>query len=237
MRRTILLVASVICLGVGGYLIYEHRASIPPDPETAPPEQMIAFIHSPYFTKLPAEEQKEYLEAMLERYASLSKADRQMVDEKLAQIHRESPEQARDAARDAMVNLFVYEAQQYVQIPPEKRDKYLRAKIATWEAMFKNGPRPRGRDGTELTEAERQERRRKHEEERDGPITPEMQTKMISFFQTQVWPHTSAKDRAYMMAMMKDLAPIARERDAARNPQSNVPSYNEGASSKLPPRR
>ncbi|QNN24459.1 DUF3106 domain-containing protein [Planctomycetales bacterium ZRK34] len=204
-RKTVIsLLIAITCLSVGGYLIYDHRASIPPDLTSASPDELIAFMLSDYFNRLSPEDQRRYTEAAMKRYATMTDEQRELVEARIKTMREDNPEQLREQAMRVWKQFVVNEAEQYVQLPPEQRGAWLDGRIAMWKAMGANGRGPKG---------ESEERRREREKRQNEPISIDKQEKVITFFQDEVFPRTSARERALVLTLIRDAAPKMRPQD------------------------
>jgi len=210
-RKTLIcLLIALPCLGVGGWLIVDYRQSIPPDLATAEPADLTAFMLSSHFNDLSLEQRKKYIEMAMKRYATMTEAQRKVVDEMVGKMRKDNPEQLREQAMKIWKGFVVVEAEQYVHLPLEKRKEWIKAKANQWKGMMGNGP------GGKQADAERQRRREQREKQNRGPLTPERQAKIVGFFQTEVYPRSTARERALIMTLMKDAAPLMRPKDNKR---------------------
>lgn len=201
LRTVIYLVIMLTCSGVGGYLIYDHYAAIPPDLATASPDELVAFMLSKYFNRLSPDEQRKFTEAAMKRYASMTDAQRDVVDARIKQMKKDNPEQLRDQAMRVWKQFVVGEAETFVNLPPNKRDAWLDDRIAVWTAMGANGKGPRG---------ESDKKRKEREEREKAPMSVEKQEQVIGFFQKEIFPKTTARERALVMALAKAAVPKLR---------------------------
>jgi hypothetical protein len=204
-RKTIIgLLIAAVCLTSGVYLIHDHQAAVPPDTATASPDELVAFMLSDYFNRLSPDEQRRFTEAAMKRYASMTDPQREAVEARIKEMRENNPEQLREQATRVWKQFIVHEAEQYVQLPPAERKAWLDGRIAVWKAMGANGRGPSGEV------KERREQREKYDEQ---PLSPQKQEKVIGFFQTEVFPRTSARERALVLTLMKDAAPKMRPKD------------------------
>jgi len=203
LRTWICLLIALPCLTGGAYLIYDYRAAIPPNVATASPDELIAFMLSDYFNRLSPAEQKEFTEAAMLRYAKMTDEQREIVEARIKKLRDENPEALREQSMRVWKQFVVSEAEQYVELPPDERGAWLDGRIAMWQAMGRSGD---GRPGNE-TDEQRQRRRERENE----PISAEKQAKVVNFFQKQVLPRTTARERALVMTLIKDAAPKMRD--------------------------
>jgi hypothetical protein len=202
-RRLIYLLIILAGLGGGGYLILDYRNSQPPDPVNDDPAQVVSFLLSPYFNRLGPDAQRRYTEAAMKRYVTMDDDQRTAVDAHLGKMRQTDGPAMRDQAMKVWKNFVVAEAQEYVQLPPDQRPDWLKSKIIQWKAM--QPTRPPGAPGTGPPGDNRSKERREREE---GPLTPERQEKVVRFFQAEVMPRSTARERALVMSLAKDAAPL-----------------------------
>ena len=198
-RGTVGLAAAALTLSLGVYLILDHRASIPPDTNTADPAELITYMLSHHFNDLPAAEQRRFTEEAMKRYVTLDEAQRKVVDERLGKLGEDDPEALREQAMRVWKGYVVAEAEQYVQIPPEHRQRWLAGRITIWKLMGGDGKGPRD------------EQARQRQKENEGPLTAERQGKIVEYFQTQVFPRSTARERALVMTLARDAGAKMRE--------------------------
>lgn len=201
-RRAILALVGVACLGLGAWLIVSWWNARVPDPSSADPDRLIAFIMSDRFNELSDAERRAFAEQMVKRYADMDDAQRKLAEEQAKQFAKDNPDQAREQTIKFWKDYVVSEAESYVEVPPDQRRAYLETKMAGWRMMF--GERP----GQDRPAGERREREDQEWAERLGP---ENQAKATKFFQDEVLPRTSARDRALATLMMRDLGKMMRE--------------------------
>ncbi|MBI1368943.1 MAG: hypothetical protein GC162_09855 [Planctomycetes bacterium] len=195
LKTALYLLIILSCTAGGVYLIHDYFAAQPPDLNTASPDELIAFMLSPYFNRLSPEDQRYYTEQAMKRYAKMDDDQRKIVEDRIAQMKKDHPEELRDQAMRVWKQFVVSEAEQYVQLPPDQRAAWLDGRIAVWKAMGA---------GDEKRNGETDEQRKKREEERKAPFDAAKQQKVIQFFQTDVLPKTTARERALVMALAKD---------------------------------
>jgi hypothetical protein len=196
-RLALLAVVAVSTLSVGLWLIIDHRRSIPPDLQSADTGELIEFMLTGYFNRLPAAQQKMYSEAAMRRYAKMSAEQRKTVDDRVAELRRDDPKELQRQSIRVWKQFVVAEAEQYVALPLSQRTAWLDGRIKLWKAMM-----PPPSDSPEQRQRREEERRRQ-----DEPMSAQTQGKIIQFFQETVWPAISAKERALVTVLMRDAAP------------------------------
>ncbi|WP_432799309.1 hypothetical protein [Poriferisphaera sp. WC338] len=192
-RKTIvLLVLAALMLSYGSYLIHDHYAAIPPDPLTANNDDILGFLVSKHFANLPQSERQKYILAMAKRYYELSPEQREVAEQYFHKMNENNPDQMKERMIMVWKDFAVREASLYTQLPEEQRMPWLKKRIQFWRSMggLKAAPGPLERD--------------KRRKQLNDPLTPEKQVKIVSFFQKEVMPRTSARDRAIVTIMAKD---------------------------------
>lgn len=189
-------VVAVVGLAVGGWLIADHIASIPPDPASDEPEAVVGYFLSRHFDNLSEAERRAYTQAMIRRYASMDSAQRHLAEQEMRRRRPNDGEQMRERMIGMWRDFVVNEARLYVELPPEQRGPWLEQRMNMWRMLGGDPQRSRASGG------------------RDGgaeALTPERQRQVVGFFQNQVLPRTTARDRALVTVMMRDIIREHRE--------------------------
>ncbi|MEX2671934.1 MAG: hypothetical protein WD294_07490 [Phycisphaeraceae bacterium] len=190
-RKTgIMLLITLLALGAGVYLILDYRATIPPDPANDDPETVIAFLLSDYHDRLSPTEQQRYVEQMLERYRTMDEKQRERVDAAVAAQREADGERLQNRMVEMWKTYVVSEAEQYVQLELHERQAWLQGRMAVWRAM--GGGPPRGdRDRGSRNVADE--------------LTDERQREVLGFFQKEILPRSTARERALVSIMARDV--------------------------------
>jgi hypothetical protein len=202
--RLIRAAVGLACLGLGSWLIISYVSSRVPDPSSADPDQLIGFIMSEGFNELSDAERRAYAEQMVQRYAEMDDEQRKLAEAEMAAFAEQNPDQVREQTIRFWKDYAVREAEQYVEVPPEERRAYLEAKVAGWRMIF-------GGDDSDRSPSERRERQARGDQRLAERLGPENQQKAAAFFQDEVLPRTSARDRALTTIMIRDIGQMMRE--------------------------
>ena len=198
LKSLVYLVVIVGGLGGGGWMIYDYRMSIPPDLDAATPAELVDYTLSRHFDKMSPHERQKVIEETMSRYAAMSDAEREQVEAVVKKMREDNPDQLKDQMMKFYKGFFMGEARTYVQLPPGERDAWLDARLGMWLAIAnQQSPEQRAEE----------ERRRKEREDTDSPLTPERQAQIVSFFKKEIYPHSTAEERALFVALMKDAGP------------------------------
>ena len=198
-RGVIGLIAAVVCLALGLYLIIDHRASVPPDTDTAEPAELVPYMLSDHFNSLSDAQQRRFTEESMRRYALMDEQQRAAVDARVGQLRQDDPDALREQAMRIWKGYVVAEAEQYVKLPPEHRERWLNGRIAVWKLMGSDGRGPRD------------EQSRRRQKENEGPLTAERQGRIVKFFQTEVFPRSTSRERALVMTLARDAGARMRQ--------------------------
>jgi len=188
---------AVVMIAVGAWLIVDYIASIPPDPQQDEAGRVVNYFFSDHFDGLTDQEQQAYIESMVRRYGSMDEQQRQAVEGAVKARKDADPESMRERMIQMWKGYVVSEAERYVAIPPPQRSAWLEQRIKGWQSMF-GGSQNDGRD-------------RGHGRDRmNEPLTPQRQQEIISFMQNEVMPRTSARDRALVSVLVRDIVKQTR---------------------------
>lgn len=190
-RWTVGGVGAALALTLGGWLIAGHLASIPPDPANDDPQAVVAYFLGPHFDTLSEAERRAYIQAMIGRYASMDPDQRERVREAVRQRRRGNGDELRERMIGMWRDFAVNEARQYVELPPAERGAWLEQRMSMWRMLGGDPERARARGDRGRAEGER--------------LTPERQRRVVGFFQEQVLPRTSGRERALVMLLMRDI--------------------------------
>jgi hypothetical protein len=207
MKTAFYLLIIVGGLGYGSFRIWDFYASLAPDTATSEPADLVAFMLSDRFAKLSPEEQKRFIEESMKRYATMTDAQRAAIDSLIAERNKKDPKAMGEQMGRMWKNIVVTSAEDYVKIPPgPEREKWIDKEAARWKAMMP-------RDDGQRRRGETEEKRKQREEEEKGPMTQERQAKVLGFFQKEVYPRTTARERALVLTLIKDMAPRFKPKD------------------------
>lgn len=185
-------VAAVTMTAAGAWLIVDHLASIPPEPRQDDPGDVVDYFFSSHFDGLNEQQQRAYIEAMVLRYGSMDERQRQAVEDAVKARRQADPESMRERMIQMWKGYVVAEAERYVAVPPQHRAAWIEQRLLLWRSMFGD------RDDNE--------RRRDRDRDRmDQPLTPQRQQEIIGFMQNEVMPRTTARDRALVSLMARDV--------------------------------
>ncbi|MFA9479563.1 hypothetical protein ACERK3_14835 [Phycisphaerales bacterium AB-hyl4] len=195
-RYTLGSAVAVVCLTVGGWLIADYIASIPPDPANDDAAVVIDFFFSDHFERMSSVDRRAYTDALLARYQSMDRDQRG----RLAETFSEQRDADRDRSRERMIelarNFMLREAETYADLPPEARAEWLEGRMGMWRMMGMDGDR-RGGGGGGNRDRDREESR--------PEMTAERQVRTIAFFQDEVLPRSTARERALITTLMRDV--------------------------------
>lgn len=186
-------------LGGGGWMIYDYRASIPPDLDSATPAQLVDYTLTRHFDKMSEFDRQKFIEETMGRYAAMTDAEREQVEAVVAKMREDNPDQLKNQMMKFYKGFFIGEARSYVELPPAERAAWLDARMGMWLAIANQ----RNPEQREKEEAERKRR----EKEGEGPLTPERQQKIFNFFKKEILPNSTAEERALFVVLMKDASP------------------------------
>lgn len=199
-RRVVPIVMAVACFGFGGWMIYRHVFLDVPDPRHADADRLVSFVMSDRFRELSAEDRRAFSEALVDRYATMDAEQRDRVEDRVNAFRKENPDRVREQMIVFWKDYVVSEAERYLEVPPAEREAHLEERLAWLENQFGDGDSDRRRG----------DNARERRERWDEMLTPERQARVTGFFRDEVWPRTSAKDRAMVSVFMSDAAKAMR---------------------------
>ncbi len=205
------------CLLVGILLIVGFVGSVPPDPVRDDAEGVIAYLLDDDFHELPIARRRAYVEALVQRYGEMDEAQRRRVDEQVRRVREDDPDRMRDQMVRIWKDYVVSEGRRYLEVPPEQRRDWLERRVAVWKRMMPGGRGRRDDDRKDRGGGEGRGR------PMDEVLTPERQRKVLSFFQDEVMPHTSAADRAVVTLLARDVMTQFRNEDWWKRPRRKRP--------------
>ena len=188
---------AIVMIAIGSWLIADYIASIPPDPHQDDAGRVVNYFFSSHFAGRTDQQQKAYIESMVQRYGSMDEQQRQVVEDAVKARKDADPETMQERMIQMWKDYVVSEAERYVAIPPPQRSAWLEQRISGWQSMF-GGSQNDGRD--------RDQRRDRMNE----PLTQQRQQEIIGFMQNEVMPRTSARDRALVSLLARDVVKQVR---------------------------
>jgi hypothetical protein len=192
MKRLLVAIAlvAVICLLAVGFLYRSRPAPAPPDAEKAPPKDVVAYLASDDFAKLPEAKRSEYFEALMklppERRAEGLKMMEGLTDAQQEKVMKN--------VGSIFHSRLAKEAAEYRALKPGEREAYLDRKIDEMERQRKEMTAARASDDG------------KGPEEKGPPWMKNMNPDRMQRFMQKMLSDTTPEERAYiseyMMRMM-----------------------------------
>lgn len=208
--------AGVLCLSTGGWLIAGYIAAIPPDPANDDPQRVLAYFMGRHFDNLSEAERQAYLRAMMARWGSLDEEQRRLLQQQMRAQRQDDRAAFRERMAGVARDFIVSEARQYVELTPEQREQWLQGRFAMWQMMARTPMGTGGRGG----DRDAGGRGGGGGGAGDAPqpeLTAERQERVIGFFQGEILPRTSARDRAMVTVLMRDAGQAMRQREQSQD--------------------
>lgn len=206
-KKLILIVAaaSVAVAGAAGAGAYWWYKDQPPDPKTATPEEVLAYVASERFTNQSDERKQEYFDTM--------QKESKTPPHEMMRAAQKFPDKEREALHKNMGSMFQARMRQeinhYFELPAEERVAYLDNIIDRFE---QHGPPPGDRRPPDAND-----RGNGNGPGRHGPHGHHSRSEMREHFK-QMLKHTSGRDQTRMMEFMQDMRKRRQERGLPDRP-------------------
>ena len=200
MKKLLLVLAAALVAVLLIWMIFTKPKTSPPDPEIAEARDVVTYLASEDFTKLPEAERTEFMSKLRElppeKGMAILRAD-DVDDETRAKL-RENMRGMRETMRTQMVD----EARKFFKLSPEEQTAHLDKRIEEWEARRKEWEaRRKEREARPDANQTDTNADRPHGPWRRGKPDPDQ---MQKFMQGMI-SNTTAEERAIMSEYFKRL--------------------------------
>lgn len=193
--RWLAAIAGIFGIVAGAYLVKDYLDSIPPDAKNANIDQVIDFTMRDDFNRMPARQRHIFSQQLLNRFADMTDQQRALAQQRISEHRKQDKDHWQQQTITFWRDFLVNEAQQYLKVPPQQREAYLRNRMGMLRLLGGNATR-------------HSQRAQPH-----SAVTRNQQARSHQFYVETVLPHTSAKDRALLVIMLQDLRKL-NEQDA-----------------------
>lgn len=130
-----LVVGAIILTGAAWYVVDLALTPPKPDPATAPMEQIAAYMASSRgLARLPIAERKDFVLALVARCLE-GRDDAAALADVFSRMAPSDVEHARNALFDIVKDQVLTDAKIYNKIPPEKREEFVRGRLAAFDEL------------------------------------------------------------------------------------------------------
>jgi hypothetical protein len=201
--------AVAAALGGGGWWWFKVRWKPPPSIFDAPVNNVLGYLATPDFNRLPMRERLKYVQDFIGRFKGMSQQDSVVAASFLAGVTGKVREQMTQNVRVLAKDIMAEGAAKYVNLPESERDAFIDQWVVEWirfaEATMGDGKSARSDDqilasarSEARTNEERQQKRMAGKALSEGGAS-----RFLGFWASEVEPASSPKEQGQITRFME----------------------------------
>ena len=203
--------AVVAALGGGAYWWFAVRWKAPPSIFDAPVNNVLGYLATPDFNKLPMRERLKYVQDFIGRFKGMSQQDSVVAAAFLAGVTGKVREQMTQNVRVLAKDIMAEGAAKYVNLPESERGAFIDAWVVEWIRFAEGtvGDGPSKRSDAEVLSSARSEARTNEERQSKRmagkSLTGSGASRFLGFWANEVEPASSPKEQGQIARFMDDV--------------------------------
>jgi len=203
--------ALVLCAGIGsaGYWWFAVRWKPPPSIFDSPVNNVLGYLATPDFNKLPMRERLKYIQEFIGRFRGMSQQDSVMAAAFLAGVTGKVREQLTQNVRILAKDIMAEGAATYVNLPEAERGEFIDKWVVEWIKFAEStatGAEPKRSDQEILAEARGEARRGEERQQKrmsGRSLSEGGANRFLGFWASEVEPASSPKEQGQIANFME----------------------------------